>query len=106
MQAAATRLTTPIEEIAEFCRRWKVRELALFGSVLRDDFGPQSDIDLLVEFDRHHTLDMLIEMKAELQQLLGHDVDLIVKKTIENDPNYLRRKMILDSAQAIYASPR
>ena len=65
--------------LAEFCKRWNVVELALFGSVLRDDFGPESDVDVLVSLDEtaRHTLFDLHQMEEELRSLFGRDVDLV-----------------------------
>ena len=92
-------------EIADFCRRWGLAELALFGSVLRDDFTPTSDIDVLFkkQNDRRYTLDDLITMKDELEAMFGRKVDIVPLKVIESDANYLRRSEILGSAQVIYA---
>jgi len=76
----------------------------LFGSALREDFGPDSDIDVLVRFDRQarHTLLDIGQMENELSRILGRDVDLIERTTIERSRNYIRRKAILDSAETIY----
>ena len=92
--------------IADFCKRWHVLELALFGSVVRDDFGPDSDIDVLVSLDRsaRHTLLDLHEMEEELQALFGRKVDLVSRRGIENSRNPVRRNSILQSAQVIYES--
>lgn len=93
-------------QIAAFCKRWQVTELALFGSVLRDDFGPESDVDVLVRFDpqARHTLLDIAQMQDELSATLGREVDLIERATVEQSPNYIRRKAILQSAAAIYAA--
>ena len=98
------RIDTPRDQIAAFCGHWQVTELALFGSVLRDDFGPDSDIDVLVRFDRQarHTLLDIEEMENELGRILGRDVDLVERTSIERSRNYIRRKVILDSAETIY----
>src|SRR4030043_898074 len=95
----------PKEKIAEFCRKWKIREFALFGSVLRDDFRPDSDIDVLVTFDEsaHHSLFDLVDMQDELKEIFGREVDLVSKRGIESSRNYIRRNVILGSAEAIYA---
>jgi uncharacterized protein len=90
------------DEINNFCQRWGVRELALFGSVLRDDFSSDSDIDVLVDFEVGYTLDTLLDMKDELETLFGRPVDLIVKRVVESDSNPYRRQAILNSAQVIY----
>ncbi|MBV7338229.1 nucleotidyltransferase family protein [Chloroflexi bacterium TSY] len=100
------RLLIPHEHIADYCARWKINEFALFGSVLRDNFSPESDIDVLVTFDpsARWTLFDHVEMQGELKSLFGHDVDLVTKRAIERSRNPIRRKAILDSAQVIYAA--
>jgi predicted nucleotidyltransferase len=99
-------IALPMEHIAEFCTRWQVTEFALFGSVLRDDFRPDSDIDVMVEFhpDAHPTLFDLAYMEDELKTLFQRDVDLVTRKGIETSRNYLRRKAILSSVQVIYGT--
>lgn len=96
----------PMEKITEFCDRWRVIEFALFGSVLRDDFRPDSDIDVMVTFhpDARPTLFDLVYMEEELKTIFERDVDLITRKGIENSRNYLRRKAILSSARVIYGT--
>lgn len=96
----------PMEKIAEFCDRWQVMEFALFGSVLREDFRPESDIDVMVQFhpDAHPTLFDLTYMENELKILFHRDVDLVTRHGIETSRNYLRRNAILSSAQIIYGS--
>ena len=94
------------DEIAAFCRRWQVVELALFGSALRDDFGPDSDIDLLVSFDpdARPTLFDVVRMQEELSRVLGRKVDLVTRRAVETSRNYIRRRVILGSAQVVYAA--
>ena len=94
----------PQEEIAAFCKRWQVTELALFGSVLRDDFGPDSDVDVLVRFkeEARHTLFDLDRMEEELTTVFGRKVDLVSWRGVEQSQNYIRRKAILQSAETIY----
>ena len=96
----------PTEKIADFCQRWKIIEFAFFGSVLRDDFRPDSDVDILVTFDpdAHRTLFDMVDMQDELEAMFGRKVDLVSKRGIEHSRNYLRRKTILNSAQIIYAA--
>ncbi len=98
------KIAIPQEKIADFCRRWQVVELALFGSVLRDDVGPQSDVDVLVRFDpeAHRTLFDMVRMQEQLKGILGREVDLVIRRGIESSRNYLRRKAILDSAEVVY----
>jgi len=89
-----------------FCRRWKVQELSAFGSVLRDDFGPESDVDLLVTFasDAEWTLFDHFRMEEELAEILGREVDLLTRRSVETSPNWIRRRRILESARTIYAA--
>lgn len=96
----------PMEQIKAFCDRWQITEFALFGSVLRDDFRPDSDIDVLVTFapEAKRGLSETLQMKDELQTIFGRNVDFIVKAAIERSENWLRRKNILESAQVIYAT--
>ncbi len=89
--------------VAAFCRKWKIREFALFGSVLRDDFQPDSDVDILVslEPDAPWSLWDWIDMKDELTALFGREVDLVEKDGLRNP---FRRHSILTSKQVIYAT--
>ena len=95
----------PSQEIAAFCERWQITELALFGSVLRDDFGPESDIDVLVRFrpSATPTLLDLVRMEDELTRLLDRKADLVEYAAVEASRNYIRRKAVLQSAETIYA---
>lgn len=97
-------LNIPAETIAGFCRRWRVNELALFGSVLREDFGDESDIDVLVSFaeDVAWSLIDLVRMEEELEILLGRNVDLVERRAVEKSENYIRRKHILSTAEPLY----
>jgi uncharacterized protein len=96
----------PSDKIADYCRRWKISEFALFGSALRDDFNQKSDIDVLVTFERdaHWTLFDMVDMQEELRDIFGRDVDLVSRRGIESSQNYLRRKEILSSAKVIHVS--
>ena len=96
----------PIDKITEFCERWKIQEFALFGSVLRSDFNPNSDIDVLVNFssDNSWTLFDYVDMQDELKVIFGRKVDLVSKKGIERSQNYLRKNHIIGSAKVIYAA--
>ena len=104
--AVTARVEIPSERVAAFCERWRVAELALFGSVLRDDFGPDSDIDMLVSFgeDAHHTLFDMVRMERELGTIFGRKVDLVSRRGMERSRNRLRRKAILESAETIHAA--
>lgn len=92
--------------IVEFCKRWGVCELAFFGSILRDDFGPDSDIDILIKFgtDRTPGLLGLVRMQRELTEMLGRNVDIVTRNAIEYSRNPIRRRAVLDSAQVYYAA--
>ena len=94
----------PRQELAAFCKRWQISELALFGSVLRDDFGPESDIDVLVSYlpEARARASWMVTMEEELSQLLGRKADLVSRRGIERSRNYIRRRAILDSAEVIY----
>ena len=94
------------EKIAGFCRKWKVVELSLFGSVLSDDFGPESDVDVLVSFspEAGWSLFDLGEMAEELKELLGREVDLVEREAVEKSENYIRRRHILSSVEKIYVA--
>jgi predicted nucleotidyltransferase len=94
------------QHIAEFCRRWRIDELALFGSVLRDDFGPDSDIDVLVTFAQDSAWSLFdhVAMRDELVELLGRPVDLVNRAALEESPNHIRRNGILEGAEVFYAA--
>ncbi|NDJ19748.1 nucleotidyltransferase [Myxacorys almedinensis A] len=97
-----------MDQVKAFCDRWQVAEFALFGSVLRDDFRADSDIDVMVSFlpDAHPTLFTLVDMKEELQSLFEHEVDLVTRGGIENSRNPYRRNQILSTAKTIYEQGR
>lgn len=101
-----TALSIPQDQIATFCRKWQITELALFGSVLRSDFRPDSDIDILVRFgpDTRPTLFDMVRMQRELETILGHRVDLVSRRAIEASRNASRRTAILESAEVVYAA--
>jgi predicted nucleotidyltransferase len=94
------------EKIADFCRRWKINRLAIFGSALREELRPDSDIDLLVTFrsDADWTMFDHFTMEEELSRLFGREVDLISVRAVEENPNPISRREILDSARQIYAA--
>ena len=94
----------PQDKIAGFCRKWKITELALFGSVLGEDFGPESDVDVLVRFapDNCWSLFDHVEMQEDLKEIFGRDVDLVNRQAIERSHNPIRRKEILESAEVVH----
>ncbi|NJP12615.1 MAG: nucleotidyltransferase family protein [Leptolyngbyaceae cyanobacterium RU_5_1] len=103
-QQLCDRLQVSPEQIETVCQQWQITELALFGSVLRDDFHPDSDVDVLVTFapDAKVSLLDLVELQHQLANLLGREVDVIEKQTIETSPNWIRRQEILNTATVIY----
>ncbi|MEW6201707.1 MAG: nucleotidyltransferase domain-containing protein [bacterium] len=100
------KIELPKEELKKFCEKWQIKELALFGSALREDFWQDSDIDVLVTFNEgaRHTLFDLFHIEEESSRIFGREVDLVSRRGIEASRNYIRRKAILSSAEAIYVS--
>ena len=94
------------EQIIAFCKRWQIAELAFFGSVLRDDFGPDSDIDVMVRFqpEASHSLFSMVSMEEELSGILGRETDLVSRTAVEKSRNYIRREAILKSAEVFYVA--
>jgi len=92
------------QKIEAFCRRWRIRELALFGSVLREDFRPDSDVDVLVTFveGTHWSLLDMVTMQEELRETIGREVDLVERRAVERSENYIRRRHILQSLEQVY----
>ncbi|GAB4197714.1 MAG: nucleotidyltransferase family protein [Coleofasciculaceae cyanobacterium] len=100
------RLGVSQKVIAEFCQRWYIIEFAVFGSVLREDFHPDSDVDVLVTFalEAKRGLTETLQMQDELKVMFHREIDFIVKTALEKSQNWLRRQTILNSAQVIYAT--
>ena len=97
----------PEDLIAAFCRRNKIRRLAIFGSVLRDDFTPESDVDVLVEFEPDALVGLaFITIQDELSEILERQVDLHTFSGIEKNRNWLLRVEILGSAEEVYEQTR
>lgn len=96
----------PMPALRAFCAKWKVQELSLFGSALRADFGPQSDIDFLVTFTPEAQWSLLdhVRMEEELSLLLGRQIDLVSRRALERSENFIRRREILSSAKVVYAA--
>ncbi len=97
------RIHVPKKEIAEFCKRWKIVEFSLFGSILREDFHIDSDVDVLVTFaqDAQVSLFDMVKMQLELKVIFTHDVDLVEKASLYNP---YRRHVILQTAKRVYAA--
>lgn len=99
----ASLIDIPRHRIADLCCRWKIEELSLFGSALRDDFRPDSDVDVLVVFSRDAPWSLfdLLDLESELENLVGRKVDLVEKAALRNP---FRRQAILSSRKVIYAA--
>jgi hypothetical protein len=102
-QLAHKRLCVNAQQISDFCRRWQIAELSLFGSILRPDFADQSDIDVMVTFHPGAAWSLMdwVQMRDELQSMFSRRVDLVEKRAIRNP---FRRHSILNSSQVIYAA--
>lgn len=100
----AEKFNLPMDRITEFCRNNHIRRLSVFGSILRDDFNPDSDIDFLVTFEESAIPGLmgLSRMRHDLQNIVGREVDLISHRGVENSRNPIRRNRILESAELIY----
>lgn len=94
------------DKIETFCKKWKIVEFSFFGSVLRDDFGPDSDVDVIVKFVENPGWSLLdlVRMEKDLETIFGRKVDLLTKPSVEEMTNPFRRKSILSSYQTIYAN--
>ena len=93
------------DRVAEFCRANGIVRLAIFGSALREDFRPESDIDILVEFEPGRTPGFgFVSMATELSELFGRHVDVLTRSSVERSQNYIRRRTILETAETIYAA--
>ena len=101
MALSTAKRKIPKERLSEFCRKWKITELGIFGSFLRDDFHDESDIDVLVSFspDSQWSLFHLIDMQGELSELMGREVDIVEKEALKNP---FRRKEILNNVEVLY----
>jgi len=100
------RFDIPQERLNAFCRRHRVRRLSVFGSALREDFRPDSDVDILVSFEEgaHHSLFDLVTMQDELEVILGRSVDLVEREAVEQSENYIRRRHILANEEPVYVA--
>lgn len=100
---STSRLPVPAQAISAFCQKWKVRELSLFGSVLRHDFSPDSDVDVMVELAPDSTVSLFewVDMKAELEVLFGRPVDMLEKTSLRNP---FRKQTVMGTRQVMYAA--
>ena len=99
-----TQIELPMDKIADFCRRWKIVRLEVFGSVLREDFSRDSDVDFVASFvpDAHWSLLDRVHMKHELEDMLGREVDLLNRRALEHDMQNGRSAHILAQTQLLY----
>ena len=99
-------LRLPLTGIEQLCRRHRIKSLALFGSAVREDFNPDSDVDFLVEFSPDGPPDFaqILGIQAELERLVGRPVDLIERRAVEQSRNYIRRHQILSHLEPIYVA--
>jgi predicted nucleotidyltransferase len=99
-------INIPPKKLDDFCRRWLVKEFALFGSVLRDDYNQDSDLDILVTFapEADWSLFDHLRMEHELAELLGRKIDLVNKRSVVQNYNWIRRREILNTAEVVYVS--
>jgi uncharacterized protein len=99
-----TKIDVPMQQVEQFCRRHGVQELALFGSVLRDDFAPDSDVDVLLTLEPGQTMtvEKYLDMRDELSAMFGgREVDLVQKRLLKNP---FRRHEILTTREVLYAA--
>ncbi len=94
------------EALEAFCRRWRIQELSIFGSALREDFRPGSDVDVLVVFEPGATWSFRdwLQMIRELEAIFGRKVDLVERRLVEQSKNYIRRKHILSHLERVYVA--
>jgi hypothetical protein len=99
-------LGVPADKVADFCRRWRIKTLAVFGSAVRGELRPGNDIDLLVTFqsDADWTMFDHFTMEEELSRVFGREVDLVTIRALEENRNPVYRRKILESARQIYAA--
>jgi predicted nucleotidyltransferase len=99
-------INLPRSQISDFCQRWRIRELALFGSVLRNDFRPDSDLDILVTFAPEANWSLLdhLRMEQELATLLNRKIDLFSRRAVDQSHNWIRRREILNTAEVVYGA--
>ncbi len=101
-----TQIEMPLEKLADFCQRWKIARLEVFGSVLREDFRPDSDVDFLATFAPEADWSLLdhVQMQEELSAIIAREVDLVSRRAVEQSRNWIRKQTILDSAHVLYAA--
>lgn len=103
-QKIESRLGVSLDIIIGFCQRFKIKELAVFGSILRDDFTADSDIDFLITLTSDIKLNLTLfeSMETELKNLVNRDIDIVLKDNLKRSSNWIRKKEILTTAKVIY----
>ena len=93
------------EAIRAFCRKWKIKELSVFGSILRDDFRADSDVDFLADYEDDAEWDLFdhMDMEEELEGIIEHKADILDRPTMQNHDNWLLRKAIFSTEEKVYA---
>src|SRR5207244_362033 len=99
-------IDVPIDKVETLCKRWKITELSFFGSVLRDDFRPDSDVDVMVRFgpDEHWSLFDIVQIEIELGGILGRKADLSEREIIEKSDNPFFRRHARSRVELVYAA--
>jgi hypothetical protein len=94
----------PQDRLDAFCRHWQIEEFALFGSVIRDDFNPESDVDVLVTFAAEANWGLLDLVRMERELLLNRKIDLFTRQAVEQSHNWIRRQEVLTTARVVYGT--
>lgn len=94
-----------MDAIRAFCSKWRIARLEVFGSIVRSDFGPTSDVDFLVTFEEDARWGLeIVEMERELAGIVGRRVDLVSRRAVEGSDNWIRRKSIIQSARIVHVA--
>jgi predicted nucleotidyltransferase len=106
VQPPELKFALPLDQLAVFCRQWRIAAIEVFGSALRNDFDDDSDLDLLVTYERDVRWSLIdhIAIERHLSELLGRKVDLVSRRAVEQSRNWIRRRGILASARPIYVA--
>ena len=100
------RIPLDMEKIETFCKKWQIVEFSLFGSVLTNEFRPDSDVDVMVKFAPEARVGLfeMVDIEDELKEIIGRDVDIVTRPSVERSENYIIRKSILSSSRTVYAA--
>jgi len=100
------RIPLDMEKIETFCKKWQIVEFSLFGSVLTNEFRPDSDVDVMVKFAPEARVGLfeMVDIEDELKEIIGRDVDIVTRPSVERSENYIIRKSILSSSRTFYAA--